>query len=454
MSMPDTSRTAQVIRERRAEQGLTQQELADELVRIALLNKGRHVGVTANMVSKWERGTKHPSRFYSQLLCLVLDASPTDLDLPAGTVSAAKWHAGTSNMNPREPENDNVDRRQFFRSTAVVGATLITSRAAPTSADSPDLFLPLRRAIMGDLVRSGRPDLRRLGRRITNAWALRQEGRYDQLARSLPSLVVDARAAVHELRGAEHVKATAILVHAYNAASSVLKTIGSSPLALVAADRAIQVSAQIDSPALAAAGAYRLANVFLPAGQAMDALDVALEATSRVEPSINRSPIELATWGSLLLTAAAAAAATGDATQAWQLYGEATTASRMLGHDHADVYTIFGPTSVAMQGVCLAADLGAPRDAIRRSERITLDRLPAQLRERRSHYLVNLASGYEQCGDDSAALAYLLLAERYSPEDVHRGALPRSLVTSMLSRERRGATAGLRALAARLHVAS
>lgn len=217
---------------------------------------------------------------------------------------------------------------------------------------------------MGDLARAAKPDISRLARRIKTAWTLRQEGRYDQLARSLPGLLVDARAAAHELHGRDQVKATAILIHAYNAASSVLKTLGSTPLALVAADRAVQTSSVTDNPALAAAGSYRVANVFLPAGETDDAIAVALEAASQIESFINRSPIEMATWGSLTLTAAAASAAAGDASQAWQLYGEASAAARMLGHDHADLYTIFGPTSVGMYGVCLAAELGASRDAI------------------------------------------------------------------------------------------
>jgi hypothetical protein len=243
-------------------------------------------------------------------------------------------------------------------------------------------------------------------------------------------------------------------VHAYNAASSALKTLGHTPLALVAADRAVQASTRIDDPALSAAASYRTANVFLPASQPADAKDTALGAASRIEPYISRSPIEMAVWGSLLLTAAAAAASAGDAAQAWELFGEAGAAARMLGHDYADLHTIFGPASVAMYGVCLSAELGAGRDAIRRSEQISLDRLPSELRERRTHYLVSLASGYEQERQDYEALTLLLWAEQFSPEDVRRGTLSHAIVTDMLARERRGATPGLRALADRLGVAA
>jgi transcriptional regulator with XRE-family HTH domain len=448
-------RIGRVVRARRDELGMTQQELADELAKIAPLNRDTHVGVTANMISKWERGTKRPARLYRQLLCLVLEIEPAELGLPAGVPISGSWNPGkpTSFLGGQEPED--VDRRQFLRSTAGVGVTLMTSAALPAPHDAPqDLVAPLRRALMDDVLDTDIPDLRRLDRRIKNAWILRQQGRYKDLSRTLPSLLVDARSALSQVRGKEEAKATAILVHAYDATSSTLKTLGHPPLALVAADRAGQTSTRIDDPALTAAAGYRVANVFLPAGPPADAIDAALSAASRIEPFLSRSPIELAIWGGLMLTAAAAAASAGDAAQAWELYGEAGAAARMLGHDHADLHTIFGPTSVAMYGVSLSAELGAGRDAIRRSEQISLDRLPDHLRERRTHYLVNLASGYEQERQDFEALNLLLRAEQYSAEDVRRGALGHAVVANMLGRERRGATPGLRALADRLGVAA
>ena len=58
------------------------------------------------------------------------------------------------------------------------------------------------------------------------------------------------------------------------------------------------------------------------------------------------------------MTAAVAAARRGDSGQAWELVGEAKTAARRLGTDHADLNTIFGPTSLAIQSVQVAAELG------------------------------------------------------------------------------------------------
>lgn len=124
-STPSTSSTAQRIREHRLERGLTQQELADELTKIAWLNKSKSIGVTANMVSKWERGTKYPSPFYRELLPLVLDVDAPELGLPTRAMLGGRCEAGRSQDTVRRQEPDDVDRRQFLRSTAAVGVTLL-----------------------------------------------------------------------------------------------------------------------------------------------------------------------------------------------------------------------------------------------------------------------------------------------------------------------------------------
>ena len=44
------------LRALREERGWTQQEVAEQLSRLAFLRMKRHVGVNADMVAKWERG--------------------------------------------------------------------------------------------------------------------------------------------------------------------------------------------------------------------------------------------------------------------------------------------------------------------------------------------------------------------------------------------------------------
>ena len=69
------------LREYRRGQMMTQQEVAGRLGELAWLVHKRHVGINPDMVSKWERGQKHPSDFYLKLLCALYDATPADLGL-------------------------------------------------------------------------------------------------------------------------------------------------------------------------------------------------------------------------------------------------------------------------------------------------------------------------------------------------------------------------------------
>jgi transcriptional regulator with XRE-family HTH domain len=63
-------------RDFRQARGLTQQEVADALSRLAQVHEKRGVGVNADMVSKWERGEKKPSAIYRRLLALLFDGVP------------------------------------------------------------------------------------------------------------------------------------------------------------------------------------------------------------------------------------------------------------------------------------------------------------------------------------------------------------------------------------------
>jgi hypothetical protein len=154
----------------------------------------------------------------------------------------------------------------------------------------------------------------------------------------------------------------------------------------------------------------------------------------------------------LLLTAAIAAAQQNDAREAWELVGEAKAAARRLETDHADLNTIFGPASVAIQGVQVAAELGDGREVLRRAKSVEPTRLPPHLVERRSHFLIDVARGHAHRADDPAALATLLQAERLAPEEVRYNPIASDLVMVLLKRERRAATPGLHDLSARIGV--
>jgi hypothetical protein len=98
--------------------------------------------------------------------------------------------------------------------------------------------------------------LETLAARGREAWQLRQQASYNALAELLPSLIAQTEASIATLRGADLQQAVRVAVHTYNAASSLLKTVGDCHLALVAADRAVRLARTVDDPQLVAAALY------------------------------------------------------------------------------------------------------------------------------------------------------------------------------------------------------
>jgi transcriptional regulator with XRE-family HTH domain len=69
----------ETLRRLRTDHGLTQQEVADELIKLAWTQRKLNVGVDRQMVSKWEREKKSPDGLYRELLCLLYGASQQQL---------------------------------------------------------------------------------------------------------------------------------------------------------------------------------------------------------------------------------------------------------------------------------------------------------------------------------------------------------------------------------------
>jgi hypothetical protein len=82
-------------------------------------------------------------------------------------------------------------------------------------------------------------------------------------------------------------------------------------------------------------------------------------------------------------------------------------------------------------------------------ETIDTDGLPTVLRGRRSQVHFELSWAAAKQADDTLAILHLLEAERVAEQAVSRNASARELLSTLVKRERRGATPGLRALAAR-----
>ena len=86
------------LRALREERGWTQQDVAEQVSRLAWLRQHEHVGVNADMVAKWERGDKRPSPRYRELLSLVFETDAHGLGL-AGSAPAAPGAPGEADRN-------------------------------------------------------------------------------------------------------------------------------------------------------------------------------------------------------------------------------------------------------------------------------------------------------------------------------------------------------------------
>ena len=359
--------------------------------------------------------------------------------------------------------SDDVRRRQVI---ALGGATVVAgcTPASLVRATSPSEPQPLRPDIvrhLADALLPGQSSAvtaeplshEQLAATVRRAWILRQQAQYESLGLLLSSLIGDVERTAEAGRSDDRCQALSLVVHTYNAASSLLKKLGDSQLALIAADRAVRSAQVVNDPLLSAAAVYRLVNVLLPARRLDETRRIASQAAAAIEPGKMHTARSLAMWGGLLLTAAVAAARQGDESGAWEILGEARAASRFLGADHADLYAIFGPTNVAIHGVQVAVELGNGKAAIDRAARVDPDRLPPSLLERRAQFLIDMAHGYALAGQDGEAVAVLEKAERTAPQEVALSADVRRLVGALLTGRHGGASSsGLRGLASRLGI--
>ena len=121
------------IRQCRLRRGLTQEEFAHELARVAWEQLHERVGVDSAMVSKWERGTKQPSRRYQRLLRHLLgdsSAAGPVLDGQGDGVGLDYARTVPHALNTvEELGRADMERRAFLRNSLfAIGASIAPSR--------------------------------------------------------------------------------------------------------------------------------------------------------------------------------------------------------------------------------------------------------------------------------------------------------------------------------------
>jgi DNA-binding XRE family transcriptional regulator len=273
---------------------------------------------------------------------------------------------------------------------------------------------------------------------------------YEELERSLPSLIGQAEAAATQVGVNDHA-AQQVLSDVYAVVGWTLIKADSSVGAWIAAQRAVQAAEQADDVLRIAAATRCLAEVHMRAGNFEEATRTAFLAAVHLETAAPEDRlVAISLRGAALLSAAAASARRGDGREAHAALKSAAACAAEVGRDRSDLATVFGPTNVAVHQVVVPIELGDAHDAVRHISTVQLDRMPKAFTERRSRFLIDVARSYAQMHNDSAAIDALLQAETIAADELRHHRLTRELVPQLLTREHR--TSDLRALAGRCNL--
>jgi tetratricopeptide (TPR) repeat protein/transcriptional regulator with XRE-family HTH domain len=124
--------------------GLTQQEVAEEITRLAWERDRRVVGVDAESVSRWERGERRPRKYYRQLLCLLFGTTEPELGfrrpLPLEETPPPGGARDGSKSNGAEPERHG-DHRSASPVHPASPGRMSGLPPAPNGAGSADAHL-------------------------------------------------------------------------------------------------------------------------------------------------------------------------------------------------------------------------------------------------------------------------------------------------------------------------
>jgi transcriptional regulator with XRE-family HTH domain len=370
------------LRQARKERGLSQQGLAERS------------GISASFIARIEQRRGYPSVTNVFTLAEALGVEPSRL----------------------------LDRRERLGESGRDRGILGVRDALLAAGDLPGL----------DVGGDGTPvPVADLERDVSQGWEFYWSGRLGALAAALPSLIIAARATEREHGGT----ACKPLAQAYQLAADLLVHCGDDNLALAAAMRAVFAANRGDDPLQHATLGGCVSWVLLHQGRLGDAERVAAAAAVKIEPS-GRVPVEhLTVYGSLLLSAAAAAATAGNAGAVQSYMAEAgVTALRFTEGDRHDFRTNFGPTQVAMQKTYQMAVLGESGGALKAARRVNRADL---LRISWGAHQLDVAQASLDMKRVSATVDALWAAHAVSPEWARHQGLFRTLVLGALHAENR-----------------
>jgi transcriptional regulator with XRE-family HTH domain len=441
------------VRKARLKSGLSQEQAANQIERsgrwLLWIENGRTDPAVGDLARLAEL-------FGVELEQLVLDGQRAN-------GSAARHSAITASLQPEmmldggqlptDPRLDELRRRGFLQAGLVVTGGVMLGLWPPfeEAAESAEMA-ELRRGLLhyGREATTERPNLAGLRQVVRDAWANRQQSRYSAVLQAAPSILSQARAAAQELDGDDRCASLQLLAETYRLIFDLLRKVGDSDLATIAADRGMIAAQENGHPAVIASATGCLRAVLSAGRHHSRAIELATSAATCLEPVALRGgdPEHLSTYGNTLLAGGEAAAQAGDRGLSDDFYREADRVARLLGQDANHSFTAFGPTNVVVHRVHAAILLGDGERAVRLAKDLDLTQLPVV--ERRAHHTMDVAIAYGLIEKPERALHALLMAEQIAPEEVRLDPGAHALVDE-LGRRRHRHCSELAALAQRMN---
>ncbi|AOS65564.1 DNA binding protein with helix-turn-helix domain [Actinoalloteichus hymeniacidonis] len=271
-----------------------------------------------------------------------------------------------------------------------------------------------------------------LARDIAEQWSDYQNSRYTRLTQRLPLLITDAQAACQQYGAGsdDGLRAHELAASAHHLATALLTKLGEAELAAIAAAKGLTAANTSGSPLMIGSLYRSVAHALLSIGDFKQSAALTRAAADYLQSDLGTaSPEYLSVYGMLHLVGAVASSRMEDRTDTNTFLAEADHTATRLGQDANYLWTAFGPTNVAIHRVAAAMELGDIQVAVDLGSRLDTDALPT---ERRVRHAIETARAYVRWNKIDDALALLLSAEQYAPEQVRYHRLSRILVHEVI----------------------
>ncbi|MGH3831013.1 MAG: helix-turn-helix domain-containing protein [Pseudonocardiaceae bacterium] len=275
---------------------------------------------------------------------------------------------------------------------------------------------------------------------------------FTAVAAVLPTLITQARVAVAESGQGQRLSAWAQLAQTYLLAASLLTQLRKDDLAYQTLGLALDAATQVEDPGLVGSVIGGETWLLMRQGRLNDAIEVALNASVRLEPSFAHADRRhLSSWGWLNLGIAGAAARNNQLDLMTDAMRRASAAAARIAVDGPgnQLWSSFGPSVIAMRQTEMAVVTGDPITALRIAQRVVTPPRPANTYHR---FRLDMASALLELRQQQEALAVLLALRSIAPNWLRHQRYAKSITSSLLRSAKRTIPQELRDLADFLHV--